>query len=95
MLRREVFAMSLYKGCPGAITFREAEPEPIICPACGQETEIWSDEVVGRCHLCRAPLHRAQAMGPSCIDWCAYAKECIGAEKYERLKTRATEGVTA
>jgi hypothetical protein len=28
-------------------------------------------------------------IGPSCIDWCAFAKECVGEQKYERLKTRA------
>jgi hypothetical protein len=24
-------------------------------------------------------------MKPTCIEWCSSAKECIGAEKYERL----------
>jgi len=70
--------------CPGAIKFREPMPEYMACPECGQETEIWTDELVGRCHLCGAALYRE--LGPSCIDWCVYAKECIGEEKYQRLQ---------
>jgi hypothetical protein len=30
-------------------------------------------------------------MGTSCIEWCAFAKDCVGAEKYERLK-KAVKG---
>lgn len=78
--------MALYKGCPGAITIREASPEYVICPHCGQETELWSDERIGHCHHCGAPLLRE--VGSSCIDWCAYAKECIGEEKYRQLKEK-------
>ncbi|MGQ9731431.1 MAG: hypothetical protein ACUVX8_09165 [Candidatus Zipacnadales bacterium] len=81
--------MTLYKGCPGAITIREAAPEYVICPHCGRETELWSDERIGRCHHCGAPLQRDGR--PSCIDWCAYAKECIGEEKYRQLKEKDPE----
>ena len=66
--------MSLYQGCPGAIRFREAVPEYVDCPRCGEETEIWSDEVVARCHHCQALVRRDR--GPSCID----------VEVYERLR---------
>jgi NADH pyrophosphatase NudC (nudix superfamily) len=75
---------TLQSGCPGAITIREAKPEYANCPHCGQETEIWSDERKGRCHHCGGMLFRENA--PSCIDWCAYAKECIGEAKYRTLK---------
>jgi len=75
--------MSLYKGCPGAIRFKEAVPEYVDCPECGKETEIWSDELVARCHHCQALVRRDR--GPSCIDWCQYAEECIGVEAYKRL----------
>ena len=36
--------MTLFKGCPGAINFRDVRPEYINCPFCGAEMEIWSDE---------------------------------------------------
>jgi hypothetical protein len=27
----------------------------------------------------------ARPLGSNCIEWCAFAKECVGNEKYERL----------
>ncbi|MGD2105369.1 MAG: hypothetical protein PVJ55_09715 [Anaerolineae bacterium] len=75
--------MAIYKGCPGAITIKEPMPEYVDCPECGQETEIWSDERAGQCHHCGAALH--QNIGPSCIEWCVQAEQCIGEEKYQRL----------
>jgi len=76
--------MSLFKGCPGAVNVREAKPEDIECSQCGAEVEIWSDELTARCSQCGARVSRE--LGPSCIDWCSFAEQCIGTEKYERLK---------
>jgi hypothetical protein len=75
--------VTLTKKCPGTIRFREPVPEYIDCPECGQETEIWSHEPVGECHLCGATLYKDS--GPSCLDWCDVAEECVGADEYERL----------
>ncbi|MBN1660660.1 MAG: hypothetical protein JXA93_19850 [Anaerolineae bacterium] len=74
----------MIRGCPGAIAFREARPEDIDCPHCGEEMEIWSDEPVARCSHCG--LYVSKERGASCIDWCKAAAECIGLEAYERLK---------
>jgi hypothetical protein len=75
--------MTMFKGCPGAISFREVRPEYIDCPFCGTELEIWSDEPMARCPDCGCEATRSR--GASCIDWCASARECVGSEKYERL----------
>lgn len=72
------------QGCPGARTVREPAPEYINCPHCGQEMEIWSDELVARCPHCKRPV--MQQRGASCLDWCAHAAECVGATKYRNLK---------
>ena len=73
-----------------AINIREVTPEDIACPQCGEEVEIWSDELTARCTHCETRVSREQ--GPSCIDWCAFAEQCIGTEKYQRLKrSDATE----
>lgn len=72
------------KFCPGAMIFKSPVPEYIECPQCGKEMEIWSDEPMARCTNCGVWV--AKERGASCIDWCAYAKECIGLDKYERLK---------
>jgi hypothetical protein len=76
--------VSLFGGCPGALTFREAKPEDIECPECGAEVEIWSDELTAGCSRCGARASRE--LGPSCIDWCSSAEQCIGTEKYQRLR---------
>lgn len=75
--------MSLFKGCPGAINFREVRPDYINCPFCGTEVEIWSDEPLAKCPECGREV--TQSRGASCVDWCTYARECVGNEKYDRL----------
>ena len=80
--RLEEEEMTIFKGCPGAITLKEARPEYVNCPHCGEELEIWSDEIRVRCPHCSAWV--TQERGASCIEWCAWAKECVGAELYER-----------
>jgi hypothetical protein len=91
MTDRNKGAMMIAKGCPGANVFKEPRPEYIDCPHCGQETEIWSDEPIAPCEHCGQVV--SQSRGASCIDWCQHAVQCIGAEKYERL--RQTEGGVA
>lgn len=83
--------MSLFKGCPGAINFREVRPDDIECPFCGTEVEIWSDEPTAKCPGCGREIARSR--GASCIDWCTYARECVGHEKYERLMQMLEQAV--
>jgi hypothetical protein len=74
----------MIKGCPGAITLKDARPAYIECPHCGYEMEMWSDEPFARCPGCH--LWVSKERGASCIDWCKAAAQCIGLEAYERLK---------
>jgi hypothetical protein len=71
--------------CPGSTEIRSPSPENITCHKCGKSVEIWTDETEAKCKHCGEINTRDR--GPSCIDWCAYAKECVGEEKYKRLKT--------
>lgn len=75
--------MSLFKGCPGAINLRDVRPTDVVCPFCGAEVEIWSDEPFARCPGCDREV--TQSRGASCIDWCSSARQCVGSDKYERL----------
>lgn len=78
--------MSLFKeGCPGSAEIRSPKPEEIRCQKCGEKMEIWSDEPDSTCGKCGHV--NARPLGSSCIEWCAFAKDCVGAEKYERLMT--------
>lgn len=71
------------EGCPGSIEIRQPKPEEIRCQSCGEKIEIWSDEPEAVCKACGHLNTRP--LGSSCIEWCAFAKECVGADKFEKL----------
>lgn len=68
--------------CPGSKQFRQPQPEIINCPYCSKELEIWTDEVKATCPHCKKAIMRQE--GASCLDWCRYAKECVGDELYHK-----------
>lgn len=69
--------------CPGQ-DFRKLRVELHKCPKCGNEVEIFSDESRVKCHKCGEMVYRQKA--PSCIDWCASARECLGEERWRQLR---------
>ncbi len=73
----------MLNGCPGSGNIRTPIPSLIKCPGCGEEVEIWSDELKAKCTKCGATVFKENV--PSCIEWCQSAKECIGEGKYNRL----------
>ncbi|MBL7129937.1 MAG: hypothetical protein ISS45_00785 [Candidatus Omnitrophica bacterium] len=68
--------------CPGAKFFKQPEPEYVKCPYCSEEVEIWTDEVKAICSNCKKTVIRE--VGASCLDWCKYAKECVGVQIYKK-----------
>jgi len=73
--------------CPGSQGFSQPQPEIINCPFCGAEMEIWTDEAKAKCPECKKSVTRKA--GATCLDWCKYAKECVGDKAYEQyLKTK-------
>ena len=84
--------MTMDKSCPGSRTIREPKPEYMACSKCGNEVEIWTDELKATCSKCGTKVFRAQQA--SCIEWCPHAKECVGPEVYERLMAGAAEDVS-
>jgi hypothetical protein len=74
--------------CPGAKFLRQPKPEIFECPSCGEEVEIWTDEIRGTCSNCGRVMFREGAM--SCLEWCKFAQDCVGEETYDRyMKNRA------
>jgi len=57
------------------------------CPNCGAEVEIFSDEIKVKCQKCGENVYREKI--PSCIDWCASARQCLGEDRWKELKGRA------
>jgi len=68
--------------CPGSQKFSQPQPEFRSCPFCGEEVEIWTDEIKARCRKCKTAVFREQAQ--TCLDWCKYAKECVGEQVYNK-----------
>lgn len=68
--------------CPGAKQFRQPKPEIIRCSYCGNEVEIWSDEIKTRCPICKSDVFRNNSM--ACLAWCKFAKQCVGEAVYRR-----------
>jgi len=66
--------------CPGARFLRQPRPEIFECPDCGEEVEIWSDEIRGTCSACGRHVFRDGL--PSCVQWCKYGKDCVGEEAF-------------
>ncbi len=75
--------------CPGSRAIHDPVPEDIACFRCGAEVEIWSFEVTVRCPACGAKVFRRQ--GPTCLDWCRFAKDCVGEATYNRIMAEREE----
>lgn len=74
--------------CPGQ-DMRNLRVSVHKCPNCGAEVEMFSDEIRVRCQKCHTPVYREQV--PSCIDWCAHARECLGEARWTELKGHVEE----
>ena len=73
----------MYTKCPGQ-DGRNLRVELYKCPNCGAEVEIFSDEVKVKCQKCGEKVYREKM--PSCIEWCASARQCLGEERWKALK---------
>ncbi len=72
------------KQCPGSQDIKRPKPEYLKCHKCGAEVEIWSDELNAECEDCGAVNDRERKA--TCLDWCKFAVECVGEEKYKKWK---------
>ena len=77
--------MVMLDQCPGAEKLRR--PSIIIktCPECGEEIELFTTDAKMDCPGCGFTVYN-DAM--SCVQWCKYARECVGDEIYEEMMKR-------
>jgi len=64
----------VYDKCPGTSSVSRPDLLLIVCPKCGEEVEVFSDEEKVVCDSCSTIVTREKT--PSCFDWCSYAEEC-------------------
>ena len=75
----------MFDKCPGAANMRTPTLKIKVCPECGEEVEIFSIDVKVKCSKCGFVVYNNIE---SCIQWCLYAKECVGEELYNRMKRK-------
>ncbi len=73
----------LMQGCQGKPQITISEK---ICPQCGHEIEIFSIDAEAVCENCGFTIYNDSL---TCVEWCKYAKLCMGEETYRNLKKAA------
>lgn len=70
----------ILEGCQG----KPRTPEIIekICPQCGHEVEMFSIDTERQCENCGFTIYNDTL---SCVQWCKYARACVGDEMYETM----------
>lgn len=53
-----------------------------ICPKCGNVIELFSIDTQVSCEVCGFVAYNDTL---SCVQWCEYARKCVGDEMYERM----------
>jgi NADH pyrophosphatase NudC (nudix superfamily) len=71
--------------CPGAANLRTPTLSIRKCPQCGEEVELFSNDISVKCSGCGFVVYNDIE---SCIQWCRHAKECVGEEMYRKLMER-------
>ena len=69
---------------------KEISIEERICPQCGHETEIFSVDTEAACEHCGFVIYNDQL---SCVQWCKYARQCVGDRMYENMMEIARRNI--
>ena len=76
----------IFHGCmakPKTPTIQEK-----ICPQCGNVIELFSIDPQMPCDHCGFVAYNDTL---SCVQWCQYAKDCVGEEMYNQLMQVAAQ----
>ena len=75
--------------CPGSANLRTPTLKLKKCPECGRDVEIFSVDIQVKCDNCGFIIYNDIQ---SCLQWCKYAKQCVGKETYDRLLKKIKDG---
>ncbi len=59
-----------------------------ICPRCGGKVELFSIDTQMKCEKCGFIVYNDTL---SCVQWCEYARECVGEEMYKAMMAIAEQ----
>ena len=68
--------------CPGAANLRTPTLSIKKCPRCGEEVEVFSNDVSVTCSTCGFVVYKDIM---TCVQWCKYAEVCVGEETYKKI----------
>lgn len=69
----------IMSGCQGK---KDIEIYDKVCPKCGHPIEMFSVDTEMACEKCGTVVYNDAL---NCVQWCQYAKQCVGEETYEAL----------
>ena len=61
---------------------KRSAPSVKICPQCGELIEMFSIDTQMTCEKCGFIAYNDTL---SCVQWCAFARKCVGDEMYEHM----------
>ena len=70
----------IFSGCQGKPEIKIYEKK---CPNCGSEIEIFSIDTDATCEKCGFTIYNDTL---NCVQWCKYAKLCVGEAMYNQMK---------
>ena len=69
----------IMEGCQGEPQLQVFEK---TCPNCGAEIEIFSADTEATCEKCGFTIYNDTL---NCVQWCKYARQCVGDKMYEQM----------
>ena len=76
----------VFEGCMGKP--RTPTIHEKVCPQCGNIIELFSVDTQVSCDHCGFIAYNDSL---SCVQWCQYAKQCVGEEMYEQMMKIAAQ----
>ena len=70
----------IFEGCQSKS--KQISIEGRICPNCGNMIEIFSVDTEAVCDKCGFTVYNDKL---SCVQWCKYARQCVGDKMYENM----------
>ena len=78
----------IFSGCQSKA--KEVTIEERICPQCGNVIEIFSVDTEVVCEKCGFVAYNDKL---SCVQWCKYARPCVGDRMYENMMEIARRNI--